>query len=60
MGSAETHRRRCDRLRTGGFWNPEIAELKAPVGMFGPTKASAALAVSIVADVIAARLAAYS
>lgn len=60
LGSTKTHRRRCDRLRAEGFSKSEITRLRAPVGMFAPTKDSASLAVSIVADVIAAKLAVYS
>lgn len=60
LGSTRTHRNRCDRLRIEGFSEAEIAKIKAPIGMFGPTKDASSLALSVLADVTAARLASYA
>ncbi|MGV2139984.1 XdhC family protein [Agrobacterium sp. 16-2014-1-2a] len=60
LGSTRTHRKRCDRLTFEGFTDAEIARIKAPIGMFGPTKDSSSLALSVLADVTTAKLALYA
>jgi xanthine dehydrogenase accessory factor len=60
LGSTRTHRKRCDRLRMEGFSEAEIARIKAPIGIFGPTKDASSLALSVLADVTAARLVSYA
>ncbi len=60
LGSTRTHRSRVERLRLAGFVDGQIDRIKAPIGMFGPTKDSTSLALSILADVAASRLAAYA
>ncbi len=57
LGSTRTHRKRCERLNAAGFSTSEVARIKAPIGIFGPTKDSASLALSIVADIAATKLA---
>lgn len=56
LGSTRTHRRRIERLRSRGM-SPECFErIKAPIGLFGPTRDATSLALSVLADVAAARL----
>ncbi len=57
LGSTRTHRKRCDSLEAMGFSSADTARIKAPIGIFGPTKDSASLALSVVADIAATRLA---
>ena len=57
LGSSRTHRLRIERLQSRG-WNSEAIErIKAPIGSFGPTKDSTSLALSVLADIAASRLA---
>ncbi|MBB4235826.1 XdhC family protein [Rhizobium esperanzae] len=60
LGSTRTHRRRVERLAAMGFRRDEIDRIKAPIGIFGPTRDSTSLALSVLADVAAARLMAYA
>lgn len=56
LGSTRTHRRRVDRLREHGV-APELSDrIRAPIGIFGPTRDSVSLAISVLADISAARL----
>jgi len=57
LGSTRTHRRREERLRTLGWATSDIDRIKAPIGFFGPTRDASSLALSVLADVAAARLA---
>lgn len=59
LGSTRTHRRRVERLTALGYRNQDLDRIKAPIGMFGPTRDSTSLALSILADVAACRLATY-
>jgi len=59
LGSTRTHRRREQRLKTAGWSGVEIGRIKAPIGFFGPTRDSSSLALSVVADIAAARLVAH-
>ncbi|MBY5340641.1 XdhC family protein [Rhizobium leguminosarum] len=59
LGSTRTHRRRVERLTAMGFRRDDIGRIKAPIGMFGPTRDATSLALSVLADVAAARLVAY-
>ncbi|OAH47614.1 hypothetical protein AX777_25645 [Sphingobium yanoikuyae] len=59
LGSRRTHQRRLNRLLRLGHYEPELARIKAPIGLFGPTRDSASLALSILADVAASRSAAF-
>lgn len=56
LGSTRTHRRRIDRLRSTGLSSEAFDRIKAPIGLFGPTRDSASLALSVLADIAAARL----
>jgi xanthine dehydrogenase accessory factor len=57
MGSRRAHEVRRRRLIEAGASDKAIARIKGPVGLFGPTRDAAALAVSILADVTHHRLA---
>jgi xanthine dehydrogenase accessory factor len=57
LGSTRTHRSREGRLRASGWSKAEIDRIKAPIGFFGPTRDASSLALSVLADVAAARLA---
>jgi len=56
LGSTRTHRRRTELLRTAGVSSESIDRIRAPIGLFGPTRDAASLALSVLADVAAARL----
>ncbi|MBB3747116.1 xanthine dehydrogenase accessory factor [Rhizobium sp. BK591] len=60
LGSTRTHRKRVDRLDSSGFPKAQIHRIKAPIGMFGPTRDANSLALSILADVAATRLSIYA
>lgn len=59
LGSSRTHRRRVERLQSLGWSLEAIERIKAPIGSFGPTKDSTSLALSVLADIAASRLAIY-
>ncbi|MDQ1184436.1 XdhC family protein [Agrobacterium larrymoorei] len=56
LGSTRSHRRRTELLRTAGVSSECIDRIRAPIGLFGPTRDAASLALSVLADVAAARL----
>lgn len=55
MGSAKTSRDRRERLLSLGVSPADLARLHAPIGVNIPSKTTAEIAISIVADLIAAR-----
>lgn len=55
LGSRRTHERRCQGLLTLGYAKDQIDRIKAPIGMFGPVRDAGSLALSVLADVVAAR-----
>lgn len=59
LGGLRTHRARVERLRALGLNNADIDRIKGPIGMFGPARDANSLAISVLADVAAARLAAF-
>jgi len=59
LGSTRTHHRRVERLRGRSFSQLDIDRIKAPIGMFGPTRDAASLALSVLADIAAARLTSF-
>jgi len=59
LGSSRTHRRRVERLQSRGWSSEAINRIRAPIGSFGPTKDSTSLALSVLADIAASRLAIY-
>lgn len=56
LGSRRTHTTRVEKLLSLGFREDEIARIKAPIGIFAQARDARTLALSIVADVAAARL----
>ncbi|OAV53729.1 hypothetical protein A6U98_25180 [Rhizobium sp. WYCCWR10014] len=44
LGSTRTHRRRVERLTAMGFKRDDVGRIKAPIGMFGPTRDASSLA----------------
>jgi xanthine dehydrogenase accessory factor len=59
LGSRRTHQLRLNRLLRLGHDQPELERIKAPIGLFGPARDSASLALSILADVAASRSGAF-
>lgn len=60
LGSTRTHKKRVDRLKATGYGDMQLSRIKAPIGMFGPARDATSLAVSVLADVAASRLATYA
>lgn len=60
LGSTRTHLKRLERLRRAGFSNIEVDRIRAPIGLFGPTRDTTSLALSVLADVAASRLTIYA
>jgi xanthine dehydrogenase accessory factor len=60
LGSTRTHQRRIRRLKEAGWKQGDIERIRAPIGLFGPTRDATSLAVSILADIVSARLAPLS
>ncbi|WKL23617.1 XdhC family protein (plasmid) [Agrobacterium tumefaciens] len=58
LGSKRTHTRRLERLIDEGIPLSSFSRIKAPIGLFGPTRDSMSLAISVLADITAARIAA--
>ncbi|EOV9649129.1 XdhC family protein [Cronobacter malonaticus] len=56
LGSQRTHAARTAALRERGFSEQDIARIKAPIGIFPKARDAQSLALSILADVAAARL----
>jgi len=57
LGSVRAHKVRCDRLRKAGVSEDDIARIKGPIGLFGPTRESTSLALSVLAQITEQRLA---
>jgi xanthine dehydrogenase accessory factor len=55
LGSKRTHEKRREALREHGYSDHDMDRIKAPIGLFGPARDGNALALSILADVAAAR-----
>jgi xanthine dehydrogenase accessory factor len=52
LGSKKTHVKRLERLRTAGFGDPELARIRAPVGLAIGAKGPAEISVSILAEIV--------
>lgn len=55
LGSRRTHEKRIRALTERGFHPDEIARIKAPIGIFPQARDASSLALSVLADVAAAR-----
>ena len=55
LGSRRTHEKRVRALTERGFHPHEIARIKAPIGIFPQARDASSLALSVLADVAAAR-----
>jgi xanthine dehydrogenase accessory factor len=55
LGSRKTHARRLDRLREAGFGEADLARIHAPVGLPIGAVSPGEIAVSIMAEIVAAR-----
>jgi xanthine dehydrogenase accessory factor len=55
LGSRKTHARRLDRLRDEGFGDAALARIRAPVGLPIGAVSPGEIAVSIIAEIVAAR-----
>jgi xanthine dehydrogenase accessory factor len=56
LGSRRTHAARVTRLQTAGVADDRIERLHGPIGFFGPTRTSSALALSVLAEITDARM----
>ncbi|WP_245408054.1 XdhC family protein [Rhizobium sp. TH135] len=56
LGSSRTHERRLEELQKAGFRDEDLTRIRAPIGLFGPTRDSTSLALSVLAEVAATRL----
>ncbi|WP_435930131.1 XdhC family protein [Dryocola sp. BD613] len=56
LGSRRTHLERAQRLKELGWQERDIARIKAPIGIFPKARDAHSLALSVLADVAAARL----
>ncbi|MGP4689387.1 XdhC family protein [Agrobacterium pusense] len=55
LGSRRTHEKRTALLRKHGFGDADIARIKAPIGIFDKARDTSSIALSVVADIAAAR-----
>lgn len=55
LGSRRTHEKRTALLRKHGFGDADIARIKAPIGIFDKAKDASSIALSVAADIAAAR-----
>lgn len=53
LGSKRTHTRRLERLIDEGIPQSSFSRIKAPIGLFGPTRDAVSLAISVLADITA-------
>ena len=57
LGSVRTHRERCERLRAMGVPEAQIARIKGPIGLIDRAREPGMLALSVLAEIGAARAA---
>ena len=55
LGSSRTHAKRVARLKEAGITDAEIAKIASPVGLSIGAKSPAEIAVSILAEIVAAK-----
>lgn len=56
LGSRRTHATRVARLQAAGIDEARIAQLRGPIGLYGPTRTSSALAISVLGEITQARM----
>lgn len=56
LGSRRTHATRVARLQAAGVDESRIARLRGPIGLYGPTRTSSALAISVLGEITEARM----
>ena len=56
LGSRRTHATRVARLEAAGLGEERIARLHGPIGLYGPTRTSSALAISVLGEITEARI----
>lgn len=56
LGSRRTHATRVARLQAAGVDEDSIARLRGPIGLYGPTRTSSALAISVLGEITEARM----
>jgi len=56
LGSRRTHATRVARLQAAGVSEDRIARLRGPIGLYGPTRTSSALAISVLGEITEARI----
>lgn len=56
LGSRRTHATRVSRLQAAGVDENRIARLRGPIGLYGPTRTSSALAISVLGEITEARM----
>lgn len=56
LGSRRTHATRVARLEASGVAPERIARLHGPIGLYGPTRTSSALAISVLGEITEARI----
>ena len=57
LGSVRTHRERCERLRAMGVPEDHIARIRGPIGLIDRAREPGMLALSVLAEIAAARAA---
>jgi len=57
LGSRKTQAARCARLASEGYRAAEIARLRGPMGLFGPTRDARMLSLSVLAEIARERMA---
>jgi len=55
LGSTRTHRRRVERLMATGASSEDCSRIRAPIGLFGPTRDATTLALSVLSEIAVAR-----
>jgi len=56
LGSRRTHASRVARLEAAGLSEDSISRLRGPIGLYGPTRTSSALAISVLGEITEARI----
>jgi xanthine dehydrogenase accessory factor len=56
LGSRRTHAQRVARLEAAGIGEDRIGRLHGPIGLYGPTRTSSALAISVLGEITEARM----